>query len=109
MEAKHIILEHAILPADKLPEELHNGVMNMFSWYKNRIPDSCHVKLYSDEKSILLHQFESGMYNIMFCNDAIQPIAQALKAGGHAMGLIKGIKKEGEKIILMIDVGYLEL
>lgn len=107
MEAKHVIIEHALVPADKLPEELHNGVINMFNWYKNRIPDSCQVKLHADGKSIVLYHFESGMYNIIFCNDAIEPIAQVLKAGGRAMGLIKGIKKEEEKIVLMIDVGYL--
>lgn len=108
MEPKHIILEHAILPAKKLPQELHNGVINMFNWYKNRIPDSCQVSLYSDGQSIVLSRFESGMYNIIFSNDAIQPIAVALKKGGQAMGLIKGITKKDEKIILLIDVGFLE-
>ena len=65
------------------------------------------MKLHTDGKSIVLYHFESGMYNIIFCNDAIEPIAQALKTGGHAIGLRKGIKKESEKIVLMIDVGYL--
>jgi hypothetical protein len=102
MEAKHIIIEHAILPADKLPEDLHNGVINMFNWYN---PDSCHVKLHTDGKSIVLYHFESGMYNIIFCHDVIEPIAQALKVGGRAMGMIKGIKKVGDKIILMSDWG----
>ena len=108
MEAKHVILEHAIQPADKLPKELHNGVINMFNWYKNRIPDSCQVSLYSDGKSIILHRFESGMYSILFSKESIAPIVQALNNGGRAMGLIKGIKKEGDKVILVIDVGYIE-
>ena len=108
MEAKHIILEHTICPAWELPPQLHDGVVSMFKWYKNRIPDSCQVSLYTDGQSLVLSHFESGMYNMIFQNDAILPIVQTLKNGGHAMGLIKGITKKEEKVILLIDVGYIE-
>ena len=108
MEAKHILLGHAIPPLEQLPEELHGGVINMLNCYKNRIPDSCQVKLHSDGKSIVLHQFESGFYNILFSNNLVLPVANVLKEGGHAMGLIKGVKKEGEKMVVIIDIGYME-